>query len=114
MAVGARLPLPPEREGYSGKTRHRDEEIQNRDFRERLFLARSRWVRQIRDAEIECRVLAIQNLPQPRARPQKLQNPSGSRLERHRCLGMRAEIILFRRDDGESHLQNRQKPAKTF
>lgn len=101
MAVAARFPLPPEREGHPRQTRHRDAETPHRDLHQRLFLARARRVRQIRDAEIECRVLAIQNLPQPRTRPQKLQNLAGKRLERDRCLGMRAEIILFRRDDGK-------------
>lgn len=114
MAVAARFSLPPEREGHPRQTRHRSAEIQNCDFRERLFLARTRWLQQIRHTEIECRILGEQDPHQQSPRREESPHSAGSRLECDRCLGMRAEIILFRRDDGENRLPDRQKPAKTF
>ena len=41
MAVGARIPVQAEREERAGQAGYSDAQIQNGDFRQRLFLARA-------------------------------------------------------------------------
>ena len=41
MAVGARIPLPAQCQKRAGQAGYSDAQIQNGDFRQRLFLART-------------------------------------------------------------------------
>ena len=41
MAVGARIPVQAEREERAGQAGYSDAQIQNGNFRQRLFLART-------------------------------------------------------------------------
>ena len=61
MAVGARLPIQAECEDRAGQTGHCDAEIQNGDIRQRLFLARTRGMQQVRHAEKQHGVLASED-----------------------------------------------------
>ena len=58
MAVGAWVPIPAECEKCPGQARHRDAAVQDGDIRQWLFLARTRGMRQVRDAEKQHGVLA--------------------------------------------------------
>ena len=51
MAVGARIPISAECEERARQAGHRNAEIQDGDIRQRLFLARTRKMQQVRDAE---------------------------------------------------------------
>lgn len=51
MAVGAWIPIPAECEKRAGQAGHCDAEVQNGDIRQRLFLARTRRMQQVRHAE---------------------------------------------------------------
>ena len=91
MAVAARHPLPHQREGHPRQTRHRSAETPHRDLHQRLFLARTRWLQQIRHTEIECRILGEQNPHKQRARREEPPHSAGNRMESDRDLGMSAE-----------------------
>ena len=99
MAVAARFPLPPEREGHPWQTRHRSAEAPHRDLHQRLFLARTRWLQQIRHTEIKCRILGKQDPHKQSPRREELPPSAGYRLERDRDLGMSAETDRDRKDD---------------
>ena len=91
MALAARFPLPPEREGHPRQTRHRSAETQDRDLHQRLFLARTRWLQQIRHTEIKCRILGEQDPHKQSPRREESPPSAGCRLERDRNLGMPVE-----------------------
>ena len=51
MAVGAWVPVQTECEKRAGQAGHRDAAVQNGDIRQRMFLARTRRMYQVCDAE---------------------------------------------------------------
>lgn len=110
MAVAARHPLPPQREGHPRQTRHRNEETPHRNFHQRLFLARARWLLQIRHAEIKCRILGEQDPHKQSPRREELPHSAGYRLERDRDLGMSAETDRDRKDDERGRGTNQHTP----
>ena len=56
--MGAWVPVQAECEKRAGQAGHRDAAVQNGDIRQRLFLARTRGMQQIRNAEKQYGVLA--------------------------------------------------------
>ena len=61
MAVGARIPVQAECEECARQAGHCNAQVQNGDIRQRLFLARTRGMQQIRNAEKQHRFLASED-----------------------------------------------------
>ena len=61
MAVGARIQIPTECEERAGQAGHCDAEIQDGDIRQRLFLARTRGMQQVRHTEKQHGFLASED-----------------------------------------------------
>jgi len=61
MAVGTWIQIQTECEKRTGQAGHRDEEVQNVDIRQRMFLARTRRMQQVRNAEKQYGFLAKQD-----------------------------------------------------
>ena len=58
MAVGARIPVQTEREERAGQAGYSDAQIQNGDFRQRLFLAWTRRLQAVCTTQDQFRLLA--------------------------------------------------------
>ena len=74
MAVGTRIQIQAECEKRAGQARHCDAEIQDGDIRQRLFLARTREMQQVRNAEKQYGLLAGEDRPQQATRSTELPN----------------------------------------
>ena len=61
VAVGARIPISAECEERARQAGHRNAEIQDGDIRQRLFLARTRGMQQVRHAEKQYGFLASED-----------------------------------------------------
>ena len=61
MAVGAWVPIQAECEKRAGPAGHCDAEVQDGDIRQRMFLARTRGMQQVRNAEKQYRFLASED-----------------------------------------------------
>ena len=89
--MGAGIQVSDECAEPAGVAGYRVAEIQDRDFRERLFLAWAQGLQELYCAEDEHGVLGGEGCPEPGAGPGGLEDAGGEGLERGHCLGMRVE-----------------------
>lgn len=87
-AVGAGIQVSDECAEPAGVAGYRVTEIQDRDFRERLFLAWSQRLQELHRAEDEHGVLGGEGCTEPGAGPGGLEDAGGEGLERGHSLGM--------------------------
>ena len=72
MAVGTRIPIQAECEECAGQAGHRNAAVQDGDFCQRLFLARTRGMRQVRNAKEQYCVLGSKDCEKQRKRQTEL------------------------------------------
>ncbi len=89
--MGAGIQVSDECAEPAGVAGSRVAEIQDRDFRERLFLAWAQGLQELYCAEDEHGVLGGEGCPEPGAGPGGLEDAGGEGLECRHCLGVRAE-----------------------
>ena len=112
MAVGTRIQIQAECEKRAGQAGHRDAAVQDSGIRQRLFLARTRGMRQVRDAEKQYGVLAGENQTEQGTRPTELRRLDARRMAGDCDMGMQSGERQTREHHAAGGSGAEQEPAE--